>query len=346
MSRAPRSDEGQGDVVEWTGGLSEPIPEPSAPLSALPVAVLTIRDSAGACCFIGYVTAKWRFHYAHDWLRSAIANAERRGAALPTRLRVNDRELAVALAGKVHDVQILIDPSIAPAPPTPHTDPSFEEEADRSYFGVDVQERDVAAFFSAAAELQRRDVWEHLPIHGPLFELSVDTLAAWDKAVCILQITWPPALYVFDTAPDFERYLDSLRAMSRGDDGAPMPPHLQLAYSPLEDLSDRAQSEIATHGWELAGPRFAPWLAAVLPDHGSMPETRRQALLVQAAARALGQLVGDLGQARSAWSGQIALDRTLALDLGGGPVEARVRAPCRGPAGPLLPKLELSRRPS
>ncbi|MBL8607204.1 MAG: hypothetical protein JNL38_07780 [Myxococcales bacterium] len=333
-------------TVEWLACLLAPISEHAGLFDKSPAAMLTVRDSEGRGCFVGFVGPKWRFHFAHDWIRTAMATAERRGAPRPTRLRVNDAELAQVLRAKLTEIEVVLDD--ATQPPEPHSardlpdaDDSSEE---RSYFAVDVRERDVAAFFSAMAALQRARVWAELPLSGPLFSLSIDSLAVWEQAVCILQIG-PPVLFVFDDAEDFERYLGALRAMSRGDHSVPMPRHVHASYCRAEELSVRAMGELEKYGWEVARLDAVPWLAVVCEDHAAAPETRRESRLMQATARVVAALMPELDALWRAWAGGPAVERAFMLDLGDGPVEARVRAPFTSPAGPALPRVYSTGQP-
>ena len=331
------------DAEEWVGGLV-----PSSP----GYQTLLYFNRQGRLLAQYAVSEEFGFRWAGQWLRELFAHVDARGGVLPARVRVSSRELAAALRAELSDVSIVEAPTpevteyweeaLQRSPSTPHPNDDVPFEQQRSFYGVDLEDHDVAAHFAAVAELHRANWWNHVPLAGVIGAATVFDPTPVTRAVAVLQLESPPPLLFFDHGADFAGYTDALRAMTAGDDLVTMPPHLHLGFCTTAELARRSLDELSRrHGaWEIAALDAIPWLASVDVDRSGLSVRREDARFAALVALALVALIrDDLEAVRSAWLGGPSFARDLVVSYDGASIEVHVRIPWVGVDGPVLPTL-------
>jgi hypothetical protein len=217
---------------------------------------------------------------------------------VPTRVRVAEDELASALRATLPPSTRVV---CAPTPELDAVAPAIGEffettqpETDFSYLTPDVTPEAIAALFEAAARLYRVAPWE-LPLEnaGTLI-VSVDALDVREWVLVIMgELGESYGLALFRSREDHVAFAELGESMLVGEPPAAVPPQMSLSYEAAKDLPVPLRKEIAKHGWKIAGPRAYPQVVVVDGDLIGRPPARREALLFEALANGLAQLVED-----------------------------------------------------
>lgn len=327
------------DSDEWVGVL--------VPYGLKGYQALDYFDGRGERVATYAVSDEFGLRWAGKWLRDALDRRRQRGEVLPRRVRVSSAELAVVLRAAVSEIEIVEAPTpeFAALSAPPGEDGAHEEdtpfEEQRSFYGVDLEDRDVEGLFAAGADLHRAEWWSHVPVVGVVGAFTVLDSSPVTRAVAVLQLAFPPPLLVFEHGDDFASYLAGLRALSAGDEFPTVPVHLHLGFCSAMELSQRSLHELSERGrsWDIAGDDAIPWLARVGRHLDGHVIGRDDARFVALVARALAALLRDDRDAlRAAWDGGPSVARDLVLAHDGASIEVRVRVPwVSANGGPVLP---------
>ncbi len=224
----------------------------------------------------------------------------------PRSLRVATSELAQALDGRVGDVDLVVAP-------TPEVDrmaatlfermaaSDEEDESELTYIGPDMTEADVARFFGASARLHREAPWDAIPPDGFL-SVTCSRLGIEAGALCVVgQAGEAFGFALFRSAADAIAYVDACEQQMTGEDAA-FPPHIMFSYDDRPTIGRVLASEIAKHGWEIAGKQGYPSVVVLDGDLVSRGLTREELDGVTAIAHALAGFTAD-GRLSDLWNG-------------------------------------------
>ncbi|MBL8607202.1 MAG: hypothetical protein JNL38_07770, partial [Myxococcales bacterium] len=174
------------DSDEWVGVL--------VPYGLKGYQALDYFDGRGERVATYAVSDEFGLRWAGKWLRDALDRRRQRGEVLPLRVRVSSAELAVVLRAAVSEIEIVEAPTpeFAALSAPPGEDGAHEEETpfeeQRSFYGVDLEDRDVEALFAAGADLHRAGWWSHVPVVGVVGAFTVLDSSPVTRAVAVLQL--------------------------------------------------------------------------------------------------------------------------------------------------------------
>jgi len=175
---------------------------------------------------------------------------------LPRSVRVSDETLAMALRGRLGDVELVVAP-------TPEIDVVVEsliehlrkrdpEEA-ITHFGPDVDESDLGALFRAAARLYRAQPWRSIP-GDEFLGVACEVLDIEDGALTVVgQQGDSFGLAMFRTTEDAVAFLDAAERHSGGERKVQFPQQIIVSYEPLANQPAELRAEVGKHGWSIAG---------------------------------------------------------------------------------------------
>ncbi len=211
----------------------------------------------------------------------------------PRRLRLDDVELAAALAG---DLPAGLSLEAAPTPELEALRPVVAGllaghasvlDGDEGYLAAGLPEPEVAAFFEAAARYAATAPWTRGPGPEQALALRAPALGLGDGRLCLLGGgDAPVGLVLFERPSALADYLAC--AAEIGEDGLAQrtAPHLYLELGdPAEDRPELV-AEAARHGWALAAPDAYPWAARVDAELNAVPPSREELTWLEAALRA------------------------------------------------------------
>lgn len=209
---------------------------------------------------------------------------------LPGVLRVASSELAAALRPEISTRIELVNQ------PTPDLDAIAQEIAEAeddfvSYLGAGADEAAVAEFFRAAARLYRAQPWKAIS-SDDLIGVSIEQLSIADEAIVVIGPSRnTKGGWILASDPEeLDDYVEALEREEAGEE-VTFPPIEMMVYEPRADLVPELAEEIATHRWEVAGPKAFPSIAALSPDGGLEPPEEQDFTLGTLISLALAGLV-------------------------------------------------------
>jgi hypothetical protein len=255
---------------------------------------------------------------------------------VPARLRVASPDLAATLRAHLGPS---VDVEIAP---TPELDGLAEQmlaffasqppDEPPTYLEGDLDAPTLASFFRAAASLYRKAPWKVIPNDTSILSLTIPSLDLHDRVVCVIgQLGESHAILLFATLADFEDYIEAAANLDPRGPPPRLAPVLSLSYERGADLDPALRKEIATHHWEVAGPRAYPVLSMMDADLVTRGPTPSELEVMEAAALALGELVeGKKKPLAKAFAGGAPVTAKVTVEGRKGPLEVVLRAPYPG----------------
>lgn len=265
-------------------------------------------------------------------LRDTVAHPMVGRPHAPQRVRVASTELAAALRGAIAGLDVV-------CAPTPEIDAVFgsmreamtmrdDAEIEQTYLTPDIGPEAVGAFFRAAAGLFRAAPWTIVPGDEDLFSVTIESLNVRDAVVSVIgQMGQSHGFVVFSSFEDFEAYLDAADAMEHGEAPTMMPRHFALNFGRGADLGAGLRKEIATRGWEVAGPSAYPRLVAIDGDLVARPGSAREMTIAEAISLALTRLLREEKALRAAWTGGAPVQRAVSVQTHAGDLVVALRVP-------------------
>ena len=247
----------------------------------------------------------------------------------PSRVRVASPELAAALRTGHPGIEVV-------CAATPEIDALVEAmgvaikepvEFEPSYRGPGIEAGSVAAFFRATAALYRLAPWSVVPNSDTPLAVSVPRYGLENAALSVIgQSGKNYGFLLFSDFDVFEDYLDAAVAMNRGE-YTELPPLLALNFETKAKLGPAQRADLAAHRWEVAGPRAYPTIDTLDEGAVARPPTQEDYAIVEAIARALGDVLRDVEPVRGALEGAPPYERTIVVPTHGGDVAVTIRAP-------------------
>jgi hypothetical protein len=224
----------------------------------------------------------------------------------PTRIRVPSLELATALRAGVKGIDVVVEP-------TPeledvigalleHMAEDDENDEPATLLQPGLVAADVAAFYTAAANVFAARPWDAVPL-GSFVGVTCEALGIADGAMFIVGQIGPPCGFsLFRTEDDVVSYAEGMDADERGDTPENLPEHVIFNFGPRDEVAPTVLAEIEQHGFRVAGADAYPRVAVVDPDLVGRPLTQQELAGVTAILEALVQLVAA-PELAAAWGG-------------------------------------------
>ena len=244
---------------------------------------------------------------------------------MPRSLRVSDETLAMALRGRLGDVELIVAP-------TPEIDVVVESLIDHmqkddretapTHLGGDVDAEDVGAFFRAAARLFRAQPWRATP-GDEFLGVSCELLGIEDGALTVVgQQGDSFGLALFRSTEDAAAFLEAAERHSAGERGVEFPQQIIVSYDPLAKQPEELRAEVREHGWPIAAGGAYPSAFMLDADLVSRGLTRVELRGLTGVLEVLAEMVERAPDLAGAWRGgePLACSRVVA---GIGTIELR-----------------------
>jgi hypothetical protein len=197
-----------------------------------------------------------------------------------------------------------------------------------SYLTPGVSPAAIESLFWSTARLFRAAPWKVIPDDSSVMSVTIDALGVRGGALSIIgklgeSLGW----ILFPTHEAFEMFLSGAVEVQAGVTELRMPSHFALNFEHRDDISPEQRKEIASHGWEVAGPTAYPWLVAIDEDLVGRPATPGEVTMTDVISAALAEMVETEPNLRKAWSGDHAVVRTTSVPTPAGPIEITLGAP-------------------
>jgi hypothetical protein len=185
--------------------------------------------------------------------------------------------------------------------------------------------------FSAAAELFRAQPWNVTLDERSVLSITAPELGVNEGVLAVMgQKGERLGLLVFSELDAFARYLEgALEALEGKSDparnGPRVGPHLLLDFSEHADVAPELREEIAAERLEVASPSAYPCFASVDDDLMARAPDTREAAVLEAAARALAELVARSSDVAALSDGSVS--RTFDVMTEPGPVHVTLKYP-------------------
>jgi hypothetical protein len=263
-----------------------------------------------------------------DALRTALREAPDR---TPSCVRVASRELAAALRAVL---PASIEVVRAPTPEVDDLAAALAEFVDDhlanatppTYLAPGVDADGIASIFRAAARLHRAAPWDVFPDDTSLLAVTIDALDVREQVVSVIgQAGEGYAMLLFRDAASFDDHVAIAESLEEGEIPELVSPNLTLNFEPGEDLAPVLREEIATHGWEVAGPEAYPWVTAMQADLSVRPPTPREHTILDAVATALVDWIERDALLAEAWDKEEETSRTSTAATPAGTFEVTLR---------------------
>lgn len=197
-----------------------------------------------------------------------------------------------------------------------------DEDDSRSYLSDEIASDVLASYFRAAASLARANLWRDFTDEEVLVSVTIDALGRQDVAMTMVEGL--KGLLFFDSAGDYDSYMDAATGFGPGD----TPAHLALTFMPAADQSDQIREQVKSRGWELAHEDAYPWLVFVNDQDQPLAPTRDDTTFAEAVCWALPVVLAEHKEAiLSALNGQGPVERSLAVQTHAGELTVTFRVP-------------------
>ncbi|MBW2262511.1 MAG: DUF1841 family protein [Deltaproteobacteria bacterium] len=316
--------------TEWIGAMF-PLPEgllDNAPDDPWVVAWL---DASEAVLIEHMVVAgESRSEAAVSLLEQALDEASSGDTKEPDRVRVEDPELAAAVAGKLGDrFEVLQDV-------TPEVEDIREEliehiaeswkivQAMSSYLSGEVAPAGIAKLFEAAALLYRANPWEKikgriaievqskkLGLEGGLMSLGGET---GDN----------PGMYIVESPADQSFLLEPISTDLKDEEDGPEGPLRVMFFERGADVPQKMRREISEHSWEVVDAHAYPKILLIGSNGAPHAPTRHDVSIMIVCARALVELTRKHGRDIDAHKPATLTTRVEGLS---GPISIRLSSP-------------------
>lgn len=209
--------------------------------------------------------------------------------SLPRTLSVATEDLAVLLRPAITTRIELI------CGPTPELDQMVSDllvrlESAPTYLSKGAHPDAVASFFRAASRLYRAKPWAVVPSPGVLLGITVKELEIDNQ---VLSVSGPrgdnKTWMLCASAADVTRFIRAARRKGNGENYR-FPPSTMLTFEHRDHLPPTLTYEIASHGWEVAGPSAHPWLYRTDASGGFSAPTPEDLLVGEVVTQALAEL--------------------------------------------------------
>ncbi len=319
--------------TEWIGAMF-PLPEGllgNAPDDPWVVAWL---DSSEAVVIEHMVVAgETRSEAAVSLLEQALEEARSEDQKEPDRVRVEDPELAAAVAGKHGDRFEVLQDEI------PEVEDIREELIEHiaeswkivqsmgSYLAGEVDAAGIGKLFEAAAQLYRVNPWEK--IKGRIaIEVQSSELGLDDALMSLGGETGDnPGMYVVESPEDQSFLLEPISSDHDDDEDGPLGPLRVLFFERGADVPQKMRREISEHSWEVVDAQAYPKILLIGSDGAPYPPTTHDVSLIIACARALAKLAVKHGSEIDA---RTPVSLTCKVQGLSGPVRIRLASPHPG----------------
>lgn len=233
-----------------------------------------------------------------------LRGAMKRLQYLPGTLRVAPTELAETLRPQITSRVRLV------CEPTPHLSEVVAEVTAHmtkglSYLASGASQRNVGAFFGAAARLYRAKPWAMVP-SGQLIGVTIAELGVHDAAL-LLVTPGPeasPGWMLAEAPEDFGRLEEASEAKDRGR-RAEFPPIQLFQLQKISALPSRLAQEIRQHGWDTPGD-ICPWTSVTGDDGEQANPSEAVFAVAMAVSLVLADLALSAGRMKKAFAGKSA----------------------------------------
>ena len=185
--------------------------------------------------------------------------------------------------------------------------------------------------FSAAAQLFRAQPWNVTVDERSVLSITAPELGVNDGVLAVMgQKGERVGFLVFSELDAFAKYLEgALEALEGRGDPSREPPrvgaHLLLDFSEGREVAPERRKEIAAERLEVASPSAYPSFASVDDDLMARAPDPREAAVLEAAARALAELVARGADVAALSGGSVS--RTFDVMTAPGPVHVTLKYP-------------------
>ncbi len=170
-----------------------------------------------------------------------------------------------------------------------------------SILGTGVESARMGSFFTAAAELYRRQPWGIVPSDADVIEVRLPELDNEELVVSI--IGQNRQAYGFLVFPNYDVYEDYLDMAERATPDAPPEPlvgMMALNFERLADIEPELKALAQAGAWALAGPMAFPWPLVIGDDQVPRSPDAQELSLLEAITLALVGYLGNQAQFQSA----------------------------------------------
>ncbi|CAK6687318.1 hypothetical protein [Synechococcus sp. CBW1107] len=183
-----------------------------------------------------------------------------------------------------------------------------------TYLGGDLTAADIGSFFSACADLYRREPWALFADDQCLFQLTSRALGMNQWCGSVLgQAGESYGVLLFESRLDQARFTQLAQSEHNYSELAPgqLPHQRAISFEPLDAISRELATEIERHGWPVAAGDAYPLPLHIDPDFLAVPPCRDELARLEAMARALSRLIDNTPELEDYWhwSGQEPLRR-------------------------------------
>jgi hypothetical protein len=189
-----------------------------------------------------------------------------------------------------------------------------------TYLDGDLTPALVESFFSASADLYRRQPWTLFADDQCLFQVTSRGLAMNQWCGCVIgQAGESYGVLLFESRLDQQRF--TLIAKSGNDPsqlaGGQLPPQHAISFEPLDALSRQLIAEIEQHRWPVAPGDAYPVPLHIDANRMELPSSRNELARLEATARALTRLIDNLPELEDywLWTGQEPLRRQFRVPV-------------------------------
>lgn len=295
-----------------------------------PTAVLWIETETDVIVGSELVRPEEALEHAVDSFHLATRKPLVGAPRVPRSVRVADATLAEALRGGLSDIEVVVAP-------TPEIDIAVQEmqehlargDEELTHFGPGTTAEDLSWFFRVAARLYHAQPWRVVP-SDEFLSVTCAQLGMTDGALTIVgQQGTSFGFSLFRSVEDAMTFLDTAERHARGDRSGEFPQSVMLSFDPKESWQPSMQSEVETHGWEVAGPNAYPSVVMIGADLVARGLTHEELIGVTAIMETLADFVESEPALAEAWQDGEPIEWSRQVETPEGESTIALRAPLR-----------------
>ena len=295
-----------------------------------PTAVLWIETETDVIVGSELVRPEEALEHAVDSFHLATRKPLVGAPRVPRSIRVADATLAEALRGGLSDIEVVVAP-------TPEIDVAVQEmqehlargDEELTHFGPGTTAEDLSWFFRVAARLYHAQPWRVVP-SDEFLSVTCAQLGMTDGALTIVgQQGSSFGFSLFRSVEDAMMFLDTAERHARGDRSGEFPQSVMLSFDGKDAWQPSLQSELETHGWEVAGPTAYPSVVMIGADLLARGLTHEELIGVTAIMETLADFVESEPALAEAWQDGEPIEWSRKVETPEGESTIALRAPLR-----------------